>query len=513
MVGYGAGAYVLTTLARAGYLERTDCGTEKPPEPGDAGVPEYPDGGVLDGVDAGGAALDGYSGTACVCRAGVGRGAGVPAGAFVLLGLLLLRRRRRGRVVLGFVLLSGLVASTAQAEEVSTRFELHGYARMPLAVQTTPREPYLVDSDYYLSGFAYTRLAEPDWAELFLSAIHGDYEVKFGLFASLYSDYAQTDLENQAGIAHASVTARQFLGVPELSVEAGVFWDRFGYLPAYDTYVFGRTHQGGFRLRYEHESRAYAQVGAGVHQAVRVQNQGLTPVAHLVGGAPVGDALVSGYLVASWTRDKPKLSTIEDGDLLVMGVDARVPLFELGPLYAALAHYRASRVLYLAPALELLHSTGGRGLTENFLGLESSDSGTGTFWVGALDLPLRHRRYLLRAFGMAAYVTSAQATDMPSTNRDDRLYLKWGVEPGYQLGKNVIGSLRYDRVILSMADDENGFRALTPRLRFPFATWGELSVAYTRYFYGDKIQLRPGQVPLESQPDEHAFKLQAEAAW
>src|SRR5262245_201498 len=53
-----------------------------------------------------------------------------------------------------------------------TWIELHGYARMPVAVQTTPRQPFLVDSDYYLSGFAYTRLYEPDWSEVFLSAHH-----------------------------------------------------------------------------------------------------------------------------------------------------------------------------------------------------------------------------------------------------------------------------------------------------------------------------------------------------
>ena len=49
------------------------------------------------------------------------------------------------------------------------RFELHGYARMPLSTQGT-REPYLVDADPFLSGFAYTRLYEPDWSELFFSA-------------------------------------------------------------------------------------------------------------------------------------------------------------------------------------------------------------------------------------------------------------------------------------------------------------------------------------------------------
>ncbi|HEY5924273.1 MAG TPA: hypothetical protein VIV11_21495, partial [Kofleriaceae bacterium] len=60
------------------------------------------------------------------------------------------------------------------------RFELHGYARMPLAAQTTPRAPFLVDNDYYLSGFAYTRLYEPDWSELFFSARRGNYKAEFG---------------------------------------------------------------------------------------------------------------------------------------------------------------------------------------------------------------------------------------------------------------------------------------------------------------------------------------------
>src|ERR1051325_3301698 len=66
------------------------------------------------------------------------------------------------------------------------KFELHGYPRMPLAARL-PREPYLVDNDYYLSGFSYTRLYEPDWSELFFSAKKGDYKVELGMFASLYS--------------------------------------------------------------------------------------------------------------------------------------------------------------------------------------------------------------------------------------------------------------------------------------------------------------------------------------
>jgi hypothetical protein len=408
------------------------------------------------------------------------------------------------------------VTSQAPAATIpgGTTFELHGYARIPLGFDTTPRSPYLVDGDYFLSGFAYTRLNEPDWTELFFSAKYGDYRAKFGFFASLYSDYATTQLADQYGIAQASIEAQRFLGIQHLSVEAGVFWDRFGHIDAYDTYLFGRTHQGGVKARYDF-GRGFVQAGAGAHQAITQQNEGMTPVAHLAGGVPVGRGLVSGYLLYSWTSDKPKLSTIEPGSLLIYGADVRYPILDWGPLYVVAAGYQADHALFLAPAVELLHSSGGRGLTENFLGLTSSNNGTGSLYTGALDWPAWFtRRIGLRVFGMVTYVQSDQKSDMPSINRDGRTYLKWGVEPSYmvKLGA-VVASVRFDRVILDMDDQENSFRAVSPRLRFPLSTWGSLLCQYSHYFYGDKVQLRPGQVPLENQADTDVFRVQAEAVW
>ena len=72
---------------------------------------------------------------------------------------------------------------------------------------------------------------------------------------------------------------------------------------------------------------------------------------------------------------------------------------------------------------------------------------------------------------------------------------------------------RYDRVILDVHDADNSFRVVSPRITFPLDTWGELFVMYSRYVYGDKIQLRPGQVPLETEPDTDVFKVQAQAVW
>jgi hypothetical protein len=64
-----------------------------------------------------------------------------------------------------------------------------------------------------------------------------------------------------------------------------------------------------------------------------------------------------------------------------------------------------------------------------------------------------------------------------------------------------------------MYDSENSFRILSPRITFPLAQWGELFFMYSHYWYGDKVRLRPCQVPLETMPDSNVFKLQAQVVW
>jgi hypothetical protein len=398
----------------------------------------------------------------------------------------------------------------------SVRFELHGYARMPLAAQGTPREPFLVDNDYYLSGFAYTRLYEPDWSELFFSANHGNYKAEFGIFASLYSDYATARLENQLGIAQASVTAKKFLDHDPLSVQLGVFWDRFGYVEPYDTYIFGRTHQGGVKVMYDLPGNGRVQAGIGMHQAQLQQNLGLTPIAHVAASYPIDRVTLGSYVLRTWTRDTRQLSPIQDGTMWVAGLDARYQLpEEMGSVYAAFSYMNMSKVLYLAPALEVMHSTGGRGLTENFLGLDASEDGTGKMYNLAVDAPVQITDKIgARAFGMITWVRSPQVDEMdPSLNKDRRLYLKWGIEPSYKVLSKLKVSARFDRVIMDVYDSENSFRVLSPRITFPLAKWGELFFMYSHYWYGDKVHLRPGQVPLETEPDTDVFKLQAQVVW
>jgi hypothetical protein len=242
----------------------------------------------------------------------------------------------------------------------------------------------------------------------------------------------------------------------------------------------------------------------------------MTPIAHLAGNRPIGPVVVGGYLLRTWTRDQRQLSPIQDGTMWVVGADARVTLpRELGTAYAAFAFYHMKKVLYLAPALEVMHSTGGRGLTENFLGLESSEDGTGRMYTLAADAPLTITEQIgLRAFGMATWVRSKQVDEMdPAVNRDRRMYIKWGLEPSYLVHPKIRVSARFDRVILDLYDRENSFRVLSPKIAFPLDTWGELFLQYSHYWYGDKVHLRPGQVPLVTEPDADVVKVQAQVVW
>ena len=412
----------------------------------------------------------------------------------------------------------GSVEAQNQAPGVDVgdvKFELHGYARMPLTTQGS-REPYLVDNDYYLSGFAYTRLYEPDWSELFFSAKKGNYKAEFGLFASLYSDYSQANIANQLGIAQASLRADKFLDQEGLSVQVGVFWDRYGYIEPYDTYLFGRTHQGGAKVMYALPGGGKVQGGLGIHEANLQQNQGMTPIAHVAASYPVGPVDVAAYGVRTWTDDKRQLSPIQSGTMYVAGLDAKYKLpNDLGSAYLGFGYYHMDKVLYLAPALEVMHSTGGRGLTENFLGLDNSMDGTGHMYTLTTDEKIRITdQTMVRAFGMATWVRSPQVDEMdPLKNRDRRLYLKWGLDPSYQVIPQLRVSARFDRVILDMYDSENSFRVLSPRITFPLDKWGEVFVMYSHYWYGDKIRLRPGQVPQVTMPDSNVVKLQAQVVW
>lgn len=421
------------------------------------------------------------------------------------------------------------------------KFDWHGYLRMPVRFHGSPldaRPPYLVDDDYYLSGFAYTRVNETEWAEFFLNAQKDKTRLVVGLFSSKFSDWSETTLQGQGGVATAFVEHEWDFGddsylLSKVGIRAGMFWERFGYINAYDTYLFGRTHAAGLALQLTLADSWMLRGGYGAHADVINANQGFTPVAWARFGFAKRWLDAGLYALKTWTTDsKREFSIVEDGDLRVLGADLRATVPYLGPIHLGVAHYKAKNVLFLANSFELLHSTGGRGLTTHFFGPDS-ESGTGEILVTSFDVnwqPWRSvgggsaehilRPFSLRFFGMSAWVLSEQQSDDPSVNRHDRHYFKWGSElmyrPKSENLKWLFGGLRYDRIILDMDHESLSFRMITPRIGVTPTQGMEIFLSYSKYFYGDNIRLRPNQVPGDlsvTQPDDSTFKLQAQVSW
>jgi hypothetical protein len=423
--------------------------------------------------------------------------------------------------------------------------QFHGYSRVPLNLHFRPRDetggeegeeagsylevrsPLLRDNNYYSSGFEYTRLVETDWTEMFLGVGSEDVQVTVGFFASLFSDWAHIDQGSQWGLAQAALDWRNIGGIP-LSLKAGVFWERLGYIQPYDTYMFGRTHWMGLRLGYEFSNGANIRMGFGASKEWYERNVGMTPLFYIYGGTPIGPITLNGYILYSFMNDVPpdQAANWQRGNLFIGGIDFQFD-FDYrnfrGPLYLAFAGYRAEHAIYMSGVTEILHSWSGRGLTENYFGLQSQD-GTGSIFAASLDFPMEIWRGIgLRLFGMLAYVRSEQVSEDPLVNRDSVWKLKWGIEPSYQILDWLRVSLQYQRVIPVMNQTIEGiedaglptlsWRALSPEVRFTPYRDIHIRLQYIHYFYGEDVRLRPGTALMIENPDEDVFRLVAEATW
>ena len=451
---------------------------------------------------------------------------------------------------------NGLLEGIPISEKHNLRFALHGYFRAPFRITKVPRAdgstkegegdsnwrtPFLVDDDYFKSGFAYTPVNETDFTELYASVGNDKVTATIQFQGSLFSDAAKTDSTRQPGISQGWLTYRTDLKfIPwlktKLKVKGGAFWERYGYMPKYDTYVFARTHQMGenIRLQLEKDQFTFWMLhGIGTHLEDIQSNQGLTLLNYASIGASWARTIELGlYWFDNESRDKRQLTQLTDSSMSIVGVDVRADTKYAGKVYAATSYIAADQATFQASAVEVMHSLGGRGITENYLGAQSSNNGTGSLWnVGAqYDLSLAdltkgwtgqasplpwHGDITATLFGLYSFVQSDQKSTDPLVNRDDHKSFKWGAEGGYRITEWMSASLRYDRVVLDTTDSANSFRIISPRLAFftSFLTREMLYLQYSRYAYNERVRLRAGQVNLETIPDDHVVKIQAQMSF
>ncbi len=269
---------------------------------------------------------------------------------------------------------------------------------------TNLHSPFLPDDQYL--DWRYTRQWEQDWTEVFLNYGNSRVVGTVGFQAYNLTDAGFNDTGAQLGIAQGYVTVTPDVGLAavRLKWKVGSFWEKYGQAGdydagAYDTYMFGRTHQIGESLAAEMDAGDFTvklthgigakleQVAAG--QAPTAGAPGFTLLDHLHAGIAykkIVDANLH-YLV-SWAQDARATPTTPDGKISVVGGEVRLTGGVAGELYAAYSRVGAQNAGAVGPAIEVIHSLGGgghqtgNGLIDNYLGpctmCAPADVGTGS---------------------------------------------------------------------------------------------------------------------------------------
>jgi hypothetical protein len=462
-----------------------------------------------------------------------------------------------------------VVSGPAAAATDDWKFEYHGFFRAPMRIGMAQREgagpgqssiafhnPRVPD-DQYLS-WLFTRNQERDWAEMFFSYGNSHVTGTVSIQGFNFTTGAWNNPDAQFGIAQGYVTWTPSLPIANarLQWKIGTFNERYGMAGKYDagkydTYLFGRTHAMGERLRAEYDLGDLTfkvEHGFGArqpHPLVSPKN-GLSLLHHLHAGV-AHDRLIRAELhyLTAWSQDDLATPTQPDGRLTVMGADVRAEAGMFGELYLGYAHMKASHATSVGPVIETVHAYGGGGfglgVTENYLGAMSNGNGSVNtilvqydYSIGLLLRNLQERGaqfagdgpdITLSLFGMYNWITS-----------DDRVYdgmkkLKFGGEAIYTPLSWLGLGARFDRLLPDTNDSSQGFSILSPKIMFrsQFLTHELITLQYSKYFYGSAYYLEtrpPTAVPsgpvtpygygapgITGPPDENVFKIQATMWW
>jgi hypothetical protein len=462
-----------------------------------------------------------------------------------------------------------VVSGPAAATSDEWKFDFHGFFRAPMRIGMAKREgagvgqssivlhnPRVPD-DQYLS-WLFTRNQERDWAEMFFSYGNSRVTGTASIQGFNFTDAAWNEPDAQFGIAQGFVTWNPSLPVANarLQWKVGSFAERYGMAGKYDagkydTYLFGRTHAMGERLRGEYDLGDVTfkvEHGLGTRQAhplVSPKN-GLTLLHHLHAGVTHKRLIrAEAHYMTAWSQDDYATPTQPDGRLTVMGVDVRAEAGMFGELYLGYANINARSANSVAPVIETVHAYGGGGfglgVTDNYLGPMSNGNGSVNTILFQYDysigLLLRNLQepgadfagdgpdITLSFFGMYNWIAS-----------DDRSYdgmkkLKFGTEAIYTPLSWLGVGARFDRLMPNTDDSSQGFSILSPKILFhsQFLTHELITLQYSKYFYGKAyfLETRPatavpsgpvtpygyGAPGITGPPDENVFKIQATMWW
>jgi hypothetical protein len=470
---------------------------------------------------------------------------------------------------------------------------------------TQYRTPPLVPDANYID-WRYTNSMVGPWTELNFHYGNDRVKSTVQIASYNLTDSGYRRLEANLGINEAFLTISFPEVINEngrLTLLAGGFTNRYGAAGRYDagkyeTYLFGRTHIVGETLTFDYDINNDLTFEAeegfggklepipfyGPPEGPGTPNMGnanenlptwdpypgpvpqeSTFVGHAHLGLVFKKELIFGlhwidvfandneragsYTGSAWgggaadSRTPVRAATDAHPSIVISGFDFKLIGGVLGEGYFGYSHLSATNALYIADAIEVLHSFGGWQLHDNYFGPAGTvQPVTGSidsvefqysfsfgqlfhypqaFWGDGPDL-------IATVFGMYNHIHSPETPGgttplnplaHPDGDGGGHINkLKFGAEVLYvPLSWLGLGG-RFDSVKPDMDDSSQSFSVFSPRIIFrsAFVTHEQIMLQYSRYFYGSGFtpgnSLTGSQFPYNAQPGASQLGVDKNAA-
>lgn len=449
------------------------------------------------------------------------------------------------------------------------------------------RTPPMVPDANYID-WRYTNSMVGPWTELNFHYGNDRAKATIQIASYNITDSGYRRLEANLGINEAflSMTFPEFINEDaRLTLIAGAYTNRYGAAGRYDagryeTYLFGRTHTAGLTLTFDQdwndwtfeaeggfggklepipfygppEGNGFSNAGQNLPAWDPYPGpvpQESTFVAHLHAGAVFKKQWIFGaHLIDVFANDNERAGSYQGMTgswdtpgatatpvqpvhnpwdpaprILIYGADLKLLGGVLGDGYIGYSHLKARNALYLADAIEVLHSFGGWQLHDNYFGAPgATDSVTGdidsvefqysfsfgqlfhypqAFWGDGVDI-------IGTVFMMYNKITNA------ANSQYDLSKMKYGTEWTYTpLPWLGLGG-RFDVVEPNLKISGESFSVLSPRVIFrtAFVTHEQVIIQYSRYFYGSDYQpgIGPNSLPGFMSGSQFPYNSQTGAA-
>jgi hypothetical protein len=397
-----------------------------------------------------------------------------------------------------------------------------------------------------LESFAYTAVVPDPWVQLNFSTAYSSVTATVIVAArSVSGASGYFNPPDQLGINDAFLTYR--LPVSEalkFNLNVGAFANTYGNMGEYDLGRYGTpliarvsgtgaTGTGLLRLGDTTVALEAGFLGQLAKAPVGVEPAGWNGFADAnVGTSWVPHAhLVVGYqnlvqlgfhLLYAFTRDDRTAPAQPDGDITVLGLDARLTLGRFGHLYAGYAQTEAKSARAVSDVLRVLNAPGGKGLMDEYFGATSNGTGKLETLGAQYDFSLgNYLRYPGHFDGdgpdlIASLFTIFTRVDDEQGHVTDKA--KYGAEVGYSLLSWLAVAGRYDRVLSDVGDDTQTLAVLTGRviLHSGWSSHDQVALQYSRWFCGSSTLVKDGYPPAYDPtivPDAHVVSLMATLWW